>query len=505
MRVALLLFGFLRSYKHNYQNLKNIILDKYSCDIFIHISENENREDRYINNNKNLLEKIETVIELYNPISFICEKEEGYNNTINNTVKYYYKMYQVNNLRRRYEKLNKFKYDIVIAMRPDIYFLSDYNIILSNLSKIKNNNLIYPDSNLNRIDNSSKKTINDHLCIGNSNSINIYCKFYKHLNYYFNKNFEKNNKTISFESILYEYIINNNIKHNIDNNIKYKLVLSIANSISISGDSGSGKTTISKLIKDIFKESLQLECDRYHKWDRDDKMWEDITHLNPGANYLVKMQKDYFDLKVGNNIYQVNYDHNTGSFTPLEKIESKQNIILCGLHTLYNKDIVNNNNLNIYLDPEQNLKIYWKIKRDVEKRGYTTEKVLENIEKRRLDYSTYISPQKKMADLIINYYTIDNCSYDKIDESTKIGLRLLSNKNCFLSLINYLEKNKVEFINGVEIEKNSEKIYYFFKLDTPIKDSLLFDFVEKKKLSIIKMASGYNLLVQIVILLYFVK
>ena len=35
MRVALLLFGFLRSYKHNYQNLKNIILDKYSCDIFI--------------------------------------------------------------------------------------------------------------------------------------------------------------------------------------------------------------------------------------------------------------------------------------------------------------------------------------------------------------------------------------------------------------------------------------------------------------------------------------
>lgn len=502
MRVALLLFGFLRSYKHNFQSLKEKILDKYSCDIFIHISEDEKRDDRYINNNINLLEQIQTVIKLYNPISFICEQEDNDKSTINSITKYYYKLYQVNSLKKKYEILHKFKYDIVITMRPDISFLTEYDMILSNLEKIKESNLVYPTSELNRLNNDKENTINDHICIGNSNSINIYCKLYKQLDSYLKV--EKDNAVKSSEEILYKYIINNSIKYHIDNNIKYKLVLSIANSIAVSGDSGSGKTTISKLINDIFKESLQLECDRYHKWSRGDPMWKDITHLNPKANYLVKMRKDYFDLKIGNNIYQVDYDHETGKFTQPKEIEAKQNIILCGLHTLYDKDIVNNSNLNIYLDPDPNLKIYWKIKRDIEKRGYSIEKVLENIEKRELDYNSYISPQKESADLIINYYTIDNCSYDKIDESTQIGLKLLVKKNCLLKLINYLDKNKAEYMNGIEIEKDIENMYHFFKLNKPISDSLLLNFIKDERLSIAKLLSGYNLLVQIVIILYFI-
>lgn len=502
MRVALLLFGFLRSYKHNFQSLKERILDKYSYDIFIHISEDEERDDRYINNNSNLLEQIQTVIKLYNPISFICEQETGDKSIINSITKYYYKLYQVNSLRKKYEILHKFKYDVVITLRPDISFMSEYDYIISNLNKIKENILIYPSSELNRFSNGSQESINDHICIGNSNSINSYCKLYKKLDNYLK---DRTDKPTS-EIILYKYINNNGIKYNIDKKIKYKLVLSIANSIAISGDSGTGKTTISRLINDIFLESLQLECDRYHKWSRGDPMWKDVTHLNPEANYLVKMRKDYFDLKVGNNIYQVDYDHKTGKFTQPEEIKAKQNIILCGLHTLYDKTIVNNTNLNIYLDPEYNLKIYWKIKRDVEKRGYSVEKVLKNIEKRELDYNNYISPQRELADLIISYYTIDNLSYEKINESTQIGLKLLMKKNCLLKLINYLDKTGVQYINGIEIEKNERKesIYHFLKLNNPIKDGLLHDFIKDEKLSISKITTSYSLLIQIVIILYFI-
>ena len=59
------------------------------------------------------------------------------------------------------------------------------------------------------------------------------------------------------------------------------------------------------------------------------------------------MNKDVFDLKLGNNIYQVDYDHKTGMFTDKQNIQSSNNIIVCGLHSHY----LNNNiiNLKIYI------------------------------------------------------------------------------------------------------------------------------------------------------------
>ena len=45
------------------------------------------------------------------------------------------------------------------------------------------------------------------------------------------------------------------------------------------------------------------------------------------------MSNDVFNLKLGNDIYQVDYDHITGKFTKPEKIENKNTVILCGLHS----------------------------------------------------------------------------------------------------------------------------------------------------------------------------
>ena len=41
-------------------------------------------------------------------------------------------------------------------------------------------------------------------------------------------------------------------------------------------------------------DSIDLECDRYHKWERYNDNWNNYTHLNPNANFLCKMQKDFF-------------------------------------------------------------------------------------------------------------------------------------------------------------------------------------------------------------------
>ncbi len=75
MKVALLLCGYLRTYKYTYTNLKKMFLDRYNCDIYIHISEDECKKDKYINENENTDKNISDVKSLYNPLAFICEKE----------------------------------------------------------------------------------------------------------------------------------------------------------------------------------------------------------------------------------------------------------------------------------------------------------------------------------------------------------------------------------------------------------------------------------------------
>ena len=100
------------------------------------------------------------------------------------------------------------------------------------------------------------------------------------------------------------------------------------------------------------------------------------------------MNKDVFDLQIGNSIYQVDYDHDSGKFTDKQFIENKENIIICGLHSLYLKD--NIVNLKIYMDIDNNVRIPWKIKRDIEKRGYSLEKIMKQIEEREEDFERYI-------------------------------------------------------------------------------------------------------------------
>lgn len=133
------------------------------------------------------------------------------------------------------------------------------------------------------------------------------------------------------ETLFWHYLNHNHITYK-EVNIDYTIVLSKCSTIAITGDSGSGKSTLAERLNNYFSDSLVLECDRYHKWERGNYNWENFTHLNPESNYLMKMQKDVFDLKLGKNIYQIDYDHSSGKFTSKQLIESKNNVIAYGIH-----------------------------------------------------------------------------------------------------------------------------------------------------------------------------
>lgn len=234
---------------------------------------------------------------------------------------------------------------------------------------------------------------------------------------------------------------------------------------AICGDSGTGKTTLSKLLLPYFSNSFSLEGDRYHKWERNNPNWDSLTHLNPEANNINKMNKDVFDLKDGKSVYQVEYDHKNGNFTD-EKEISASNVIVCGLHSLYNDN--NLYNLKIYMDPDPDLKKEWKIKRDVLERGYKESDVIKSIEKRKEDFKKYIEPQRELADIIVNFFNKNDnlCLRLHVKEDIKINkpVSILDNNSVDYNLdksnnYNIFTFEKFEPLISKKLPHKSETLY----------------------------------------------
>jgi uridine kinase len=437
MKVALIISGYLRNYENNLKYIKKQIIEKYNnVDVYLHITKNENLEDKYLNQIEE--SDVKNIIDTLNPISVMTENNIHYNDDkrINNIINHWIKLYKLNEVKRLNEKIIGEKYDLVIRYRPDLEIKS-----LNVFDTFENGFIYIPiDSKIdkNKLKNSNDGYFCDALAFGDSRTMDIYFNVYSELSELINKY-----GPIS-ETILYEYLKKNgDIVKLID--IDYAFMLSKCNVFAICGDSGSGKSTLSNLLQKMFNDSFKLECDRYHKWERGDKEWDGITHLNPSANYITKMYEDVFNLKIGNEIFQVDYDHDTGKFTEKQLINPSNNLIVCGLHSLYinEKELYD---LKIYMDTQETLKTKWKIDRDIKERGYTIQKVLDNIKKREKDFKEYIEPQKEKADLIVRFFTDEEIEYSNLNHDTKLKLKLSISKRFNIThILTDLKNNGIEF------------------------------------------------------------
>jgi len=176
--------------------------------------------------------------------------------------------------------------------------------------------------------------------------------------------------------------------------------------LGIIGDSAAGKSTLTQgLARLLGPESVTHICtDDYHKYSRSERAVLDITALHPDCNYLDILELQLERLHYGQPILKPVYDHATGSLVRPEYLCPRQVVIVEGLLGFHSKVMRQFYDVKVFLEPREDLRKVWKIRRDTAKRGYTEEQVLVELEKRQVDSCKYIRPQREHADIVVQFY-----------------------------------------------------------------------------------------------------
>ena len=194
--------------------------------------------------------------------------------------------------------------------------------------------------------------------------------------------------------------------------------------LGLVGDSGAGKSTLSNgCVTILGAERVTDIClDDYHSLDRVGRAAKQITALHPDCNHLDLISQHMRLLRNGQRVFKPVYDHSDGTFGPPEFGVPKDIVLVHGLHPLFTPALRQQWDVSVFLDPDPELRIDWKIKRDISKRGYTRDEVIKQLEERRHDSETYVMPQREKADIVISFYPSEE--YKKKKDSSRLNVRI---------------------------------------------------------------------------------
>ena len=175
--------------------------------------------------------------------------------------------------------------------------------------------------------------------------------------------------------------------------------------LAIAGDSAAGKTTLTRGIAETLgaDRAIALCVYDYHRYDRAQRRDVPFTVLHPDCNYMEVMEQHLQLLALGRPILKPVYDHATGELVRPVLVEPRDFVIVEGLLPLHTKLARACFDITVYLDPPEEIRRKWKIRRDCAERGYTPEAVLAELDRRESDSAAFIRPQRQQADIAIRF------------------------------------------------------------------------------------------------------
>ena len=154
-------------------------------------------------------------------------------------------------------------------------------------------------------------------------------------------------------------------------------------------------------------------------------------------------------LHYGQPILKPVYDHSTGSLVRPEYVQPREFVIVEGLLGFYTPVMRQFYDVKVYLNPPEDLRRVWKIKRDTTKRGYTPEQVVAELEKREADSANFIRPQRQHSDIVVQFHPPAGVKPEEAGPNLNVRLTLrptIPHPN-----LSYLVENKDSAAAGIRL------------------------------------------------------
>ncbi|MFO1380343.1 MAG: phosphoribulokinase [Chitinivorax sp.] len=236
--------------------------------------------------------------------------------------------------------------------------------------------------------------------------------------------------------------------------------------VAVTGSSGAGTTSVTKTFQHIFRRerinAAIVEGDAFHRYDREGMKAAtreanaagnlNFSHFGPEANLLRELEglfSEYAASGSGNVRKYLHDDEEAhpfeqppGTFTPWQRLSGEHDMLFYeGLHGAAITDNVNvaqHVDLRVGVVPIINLEWIQKLQRDKQRRGYSTEAVMDTILRRMPDYVKYICPQ--FSETHINFQRVPT-----VDTSNPFTTRYIPTPDESFVVIRFKNPKGIDF------------------------------------------------------------